>query len=451
MAAPWIAKPAAVFLVACLTLISLFFLLVSEVAEPSTFQEKYYFFPEKKSKKIDDPSDALGARLAASPAASSPAEKEAPGIDHLDHLPAEISEAVKSDPHVSKVLNSSSTVGNSIWDYRFTGLPGKPLSIKEAEMCAKKRLHLPNGFEVCEGDSSCVGCTPKWTYEKTIKLMAAWKDTNLRERRQRLIQQFEKVREAKEEVTVMAVNRGMIHLWLNWVCGCDRKQIEVRNSTIMIPTDYESYKEIQRAGFLCLEPTWTKSVPVLKFYDGRANYGAHYDVNNVALYTAAELVDAGFNVLLQDVDLVWIHDFRPWLRKAAIGRDIMAQFDNRLDGKGPGNSGFIFFRNTPRTRLFVKTMVNISPIKVRSDQRLFNMLMYHEAFRQVHFEILPISLFNPMYKRLWPLYRNSSLLVHAVSVFKTERLRQFGLYYFMNCKYYTTALDPCFNVSSCKL
>ena len=63
-----------------------------------------------------------------------------------------------------------------------------------------------------------------------------------------------------------------------------------------------------------------------------------------------DLIQMGYNVVNQDMDVVWRSDPRVWLLQQHERRvhymDIEMMFDGRMDYLGPGNAGFyVVFSN----------------------------------------------------------------------------------------------------------
>eukprot|EP00467_Chlorarachnion_reptans_P015921 CAMPEP_0114510754 /NCGR_PEP_ID=MMETSP0109-20121206/13979_1 /TAXON_ID=29199 /ORGANISM="Chlorarachnion reptans, Strain CCCM449" /LENGTH=378 /DNA_ID=CAMNT_0001690129 /DNA_START=53 /DNA_END=1189 /DNA_ORIENTATION=+ len=282
-----------------------------------------------------------------------------PGIYHLFGLPAQVIRTLQ--PLINERGKDAERM--DIWGYKSVGLV-KPLTIQEARMCdPKSRIVLEKGMMDCPEDPTCIKCAED--AQQTYSLMRAWNES--RQSRDFVYERILSIGKS-EEIIVMAVNSGMLHLWLNWVCGCDEKKIEVRRNTIMVPTDYKSHKIISESGFNSIEPTWTKIFHVNPKYTGKAGRGGHAWINNVHLYTIVELVDLGCNIIAQDVDMIWQHDPRSWLRHTSSGRDILTPLAPRWDGMGPANTGFMYFKSNMRVRWFLKTLMNLTPIKGSSDQ-----------------------------------------------------------------------------------
>eukprot|EP00466_Bigelowiella_natans_P002131 jgi/Bigna1/80276/fgenesh1_pg.69_\ len=327
---------------------------------------------------------------------------------------------------------------HSLWSTHHTGFPPKALSIEQARLCdTKLQITLKNGFG-CAKDPTCqkhikthngptrtlrilrtcgdkclvtpnhktsqtraataalrslTALAPQCQFpgevKKSKELMQIWNSDAEVESRKAVFGRLHANRQ--EDVIVMGINKGMLHLWLNWLCGCEDIGIDVKRSTLMVPTDKETYDFIKKLGYYAIKPSWTEKFNVDPVYDGKAGRRGHRWVNDVLLYTCLDLVANGFDVIAQDVDIVWAHDPRPYLREAAKGRDILTSLAPRWDGMGPANTGRTW------------TAMNMSPIKGKSDQ-----------------------------------------VIHAVSIRKTKRLRADKLLYFnTSCAHYDEKLDPC--------
>lgn len=90
----------------------------------------------------------------------------------------------------------------------------------------------------------------------------------------------------------------------------------------------------------------------------------------------------GYNLLFQDVDLVWREDPRRYFfqpRAAAV--DMCWQYDggNRHQQPLYANSGFIFVRNTRRSRLFWREAFLLGHTQ-RSQQGITLPLLVHHYF-----------------------------------------------------------------------
>jgi hypothetical protein len=217
---------------------------------------------------------------------------------------------------------------------------------------------------------------------------------------------------------------------------------------IVVPTDVASFERLSRAGVACIDPRdWLEALPgkISENYKGVSMHGGHADINNVLLVVANELVQlTPHNVLLQDVDVAWVRDPRPFLRAAAARRDVLGQHAPFWAAKGGVNTGFVFLRNSRMTRAFVQTLVNAAGLKSVSDQELFNIVLRHRFFRQVAMRLLPQELFYKYNgRRAPPPPRDTVLVYHSVGNHKRSSMEFHGFWFFApgRCALYDAELD----------
>ncbi len=117
--------------------------------------------------------------------------------------------------------------------------------------------------------------------------------------------------------------------------------------------------------------------------------GAHKWVVSLQIIYLRDLIHLGYNVIMQDVDIVWLKDVRQYFLDTFY--DIEMANDGRFDSKGPGNSGFIHIRSNCKTKVFVDTLLEyiILLLRKNSDQRLWNAMIREYDFRQLIFGLLP--------------------------------------------------------------
>jgi len=332
------------------------------------------------------------------------------------------------------------------WEKNDIGLP-PPLKIKTAEFCHLNRMSLidKDGYK-CSEDESCVECADPLHYNNTITQFRIWKNPKLQEEFEEVFQYLVE----GEPVVIQALNKGQVHLWLNWVCSCDYYKIPIRHQTILFATDYDTYKIAKEADFLVLEPTWSKTFKIDPVWGGQQAHRGHRFVNNFQMLLAKRLLARGHDVLCMDVDFIWMQDPIPFLKSLGDVSDILASLAPRWDSKGTANTGFMYLRNTPRTHLFVDSVINLMPIKGPSDQMLVNSVLRHYKMRQIRLTILPKSVISLLHKRT---SFEHSLVIHCVSSWKSQRLNAAGLMFFNEtCPLYHESLNPCAgNLTVCKL
>lgn len=165
----------------------------------------------------------------------------------------------------------------------------------------------------------------------------------------------------------------------------------------------------------------------------------HGDINNLVMLLAEELVDAGYDTMTQDVDFVWVKDPRPYLKQARRGRDVLASDSQRQDAASPGNTGFVFYVSNYRTKIFIKSLCNIIPLKLFSDQLLFNQMLRHPKLRSVAFAMLPHEMSMQLHTlRDW---KKDTMIVHVVGDRKEDALaKRGGVHFTKNCSAYMPKL-----------
>lgn len=337
------------------------------------------------------------------------------------------------------------------YDLGDIGFPKRALSIEEARLCDRELQPWLKGSMYRCPDPTCLRCDPHDQNRKKSIMRMIRSDAIEGPRIAILKSKFSNA----SSVTLMTVNSGQLHLWLNWVCSCDANGIEVRSSTLMFPTDQEAYDIIVKNGFTALPLDWAKKLgfQIDSKYEGADGAGwnphmqGHSDINAITIMIANDLIKLGHTVLIHDVDIVWKVDPRPWLFNAAIHRDCLTMFAPRWDALGVANSGFVWLKANRRTQVFIQTLENLLPIKGISDQQLWNAILRHPRFRQIGFRVLPLTQFQLLYDhtlRRWNQYKDKALVVHGVSHRKSYRLAKAGLWYFKEgCKAFDQKWMPC--------
>ncbi|ETO19317.1 hypothetical protein RFI_17913, partial [Reticulomyxa filosa] len=178
--------------------------------------------------------------------------------------------------------------------------------------------------------------------------------------------------------------------------------------------------------------------------------GPHRWTVTLQILYARDLVELGYNVLVQDTDVVWLRDVRKYFSDSY--NDVEMSCDGRLDDVGPGNSGFIFVRSSCKTQVFMNTLVEYIGLVItgRSDQRHWNMFLREYDFRQLNFFLLPPDQFVSGYQ--WgdhsPTHKISNTtfwVAHASwTTFHFEKINKFKtlLLWFFNHTLCPAHFDP---------
>ena len=138
----------------------------------------------------------------------------------------------------------------------------------------------------------------------------------------------------------------------------------------------------------------------------RWSSGMHKVLINSKLYALREILRCGLDVFLTDVDIVFLHDPRPYF----TGEDIIAQNDtNESQNQLNMNSGFMYWRNTPLN-------INLSQALIKDmvwwhiDQARVNTLLWSKG---VNVTILNTTQFPNGFVLPQLTTLNDSVAVHA--------------------------------------
>jgi hypothetical protein len=198
-------------------------------------------------------------------------------------------------------------------------------------------------------------------------------------------------------VLAMTLNRGFTDLLLNWVESCDRHHLEIRSWTLIAAMDKETAELFERQGFTVFVP-----VPDYGSPDPRAanRYGDVIFSSMMFPKTALvqDLLCLGYDVLFQDVDVVWRKDPCDFLLhpdRRMLDAQFMYDGPNGFYAPLHANSGFFHLRNTPRSRAFWQVVHdNLDKVlSYGSQQRVVNMTLVHHYFQGLRLDVLPEAEF----------------------------------------------------------
>eukprot|EP01084_Bolivina_argentea_P310597 537500_1 len=278
------------------------------------------------------------------------------------------------------------------------GFPGSPPGWKRLfYVCGNlQRFDLP-----CAPDQACIDCIPPWggpphLTEWANKFIKREYDTRTRRRSelQKIITNNLSLKHDESSIVLMTLNSGYTYLFLNWLCGLHLLGIadDIRLTTIIIATDEKTELLARKVGFQVVRGDWLK----IKIEEKAAMsfaLGAHRWTVSLQIVYSYDLIEMGYNVLQQDVDVVWFRDVRKYFENTY--NDIEMACDGRLDAVGPGNTGFIHVRSNCKTKVYMETLIYYIGLVIsgRSDQRVWNMFLFSYDFRQMLYEMLPPDMF----------------------------------------------------------
>jgi hypothetical protein len=165
-------------------------------------------------------------------------------------------------------------------------------------------------------------------------------------------------------VVVMVCNFGQSELLLNFICNAKAKGLDI-SSVLVFTTDLETQQLVDSLG-----------MGVSTFYD-ETNFGRmpkeaarRYADNNfmammgAKVYCVQMVSMLGYDVLYQDVDVVWYQDPLPWFHNTTLSShsdfDIYFQDDgNHALFYAPysANTGFYYVRHNDKTQYFFNSLL----------------------------------------------------------------------------------------------
>jgi len=162
-----------------------------------------------------------------------------------------------------------------------------------------------------------------------------------------------------EDLVIMVVNEGEFDLFMNLACSCELHGISM-NNFVVFAGNPEMLSQIEGVGALGLYHSGFAAVAKAASHD-------YLDFTFVDMmwykcFSVYMILREGFNILFQDVDLVWFKDpfpfFKEILEKDAKAHPTVAPLDALLSDDGQrslrytpffANSGFYYLRSNPRS------------------------------------------------------------------------------------------------------
>jgi len=178
---------------------------------------------------------------------------------------------------------------------------------------------------------------------------------------------------------VSTLNAGFVPLLRNWVASCDRHHIDCRCRTLLFPMDEvadEVARELGFATYFDIESYGEHPRAAIKTYGDTGFASCIF----LKLAMAQDMLQLGYDLLLQDMDMVWFADPLPDLESRALIENLDFQFMrdmNRFFQPLYYNSGFIYMRNNALTRhTWQKIFSNYDAVLFhRSDQTVVNQVV----------------------------------------------------------------------------
>lgn len=164
-------------------------------------------------------------------------------------------------------------------------------------------------------------------------------------------------------VLVMTANAGYNDMFTNWVRSCDRAGISVRDWSLFFAADDAAAKNAEHLGFRVFTDVRSYGEMPTKAVGsfGDADFRLLMFQKTAVVHDVVEL---GFDILFQDVDVVWRKDPRDVLLTDEPDRwdlRFMYDGDNPIHGPLHANTGFFWVRSTAATRAFWAGVLDAYP------------------------------------------------------------------------------------------
>jgi len=229
-------------------------------------------------------------------------------------------------------------------------------------------------------DYSCLECLQDLSKRISNDLKGNHKK-KMQARRKFLSKQLEQMRASRgDTISLVIVDNSFANFSLNWACSLERHGMRQQVAkTLWVSTTNVTYAFFQRV----LSTTAAESKQGFgALLDAQTHYGLFPDEKDpwkTKVYREAakallvvvmqDLLQLGYHVIFNDADVAWLKNPIPWLLGETVASTANGQFShpsinmdiqlmaapNRLypDMMGPGNSGFIFLRNSLKSRVFI--------------------------------------------------------------------------------------------------
>lgn len=302
-----------------------------------------------------------------------------------------------------------------------------PLSINELKLCDHKSNIILSQAEECSQDVTCLKCAHN--YDAAVSMTKIFDDESATIRRW--------IRDKFDEsvpIILMTVNDGQFYLFKNFVMGCDHfLSYDIRDRLVLLATDDKVLQKAEHMGVHVLSKNETiPGFDISSKYDKTtANSGPHKHINNLLFLMTNLLIHMDYNILMSDVDMVFLNSPFEYLKRITTNYDFSGMFAHYKHSKSPINTGFVYFNPTTNSKMFMQTIVNALPLKKHSDQWLFNSVLKHHLFETMAFRVLPLKLFGKAGSTKY-FDKSTTYVYHAVSLNKEERLKKMGLWFLFN-------------------
>ena len=179
----------------------------------------------------------------------------------------------------------------------------------------------------------------------------------------------------RRSVIAMVANEGVMDLLLNFLCSTDQISLDLKSIVVFVG-DEEYVNVIEELGATAIYSPSLGSMPksAAKVYlDDTFGRVMWFKVTSVYLALAT-----GFNVLFQDVDLVWMKN--PFQYLMDLPHDIIFMDDGQISPRYSPfyvNSGFYFVKYNEKTVYLLEKMMKSGPSEISRSHSHQQVLIRH--------------------------------------------------------------------------
>lgn len=180
---------------------------------------------------------------------------------------------------------------------------------------------------------------------------------------------------SRRSLIVMVANEGVMDLALNFICSAEAAEIDLSSVVMFVGTERDVVL-VENMGAQAIYSPALGSMPPKAagmYLDNTFSRMMWFKTTSVFL-----AIEAGFDVLFQDVDLVWMKDPIPYLR--AVDADISFMDDGaRTPRYTPFfvNSGFFYVKHNSRTKFFEEKMMKCGASEIGRSHSHQSVLIKH--------------------------------------------------------------------------
>lgn len=224
---------------------------------------------------------------------------------------------------------------------------------------------------------------------------------------------------SRKAVVVMVANEGVMDLVLNFLCSCREKAANIDISSIVIFLGQPEYVPVvNNMGAHGIFNQYLSQIPKKAAGSyGDRTFGRLMWLKTTSVYIALR---AGFDVIFQDADLVWLKDPVPHLERAV--RDVAFMDDGARTPRFTPyfvNSGFYYFKHNARVLYLMERMIKSGAGEISVSHSHQSVLIRY--LTEVH-DLYGIDV-NVLSNTLFPsgaMYHNNKTFIKRIKEYKDE-------------------------------